>query len=65
MEAFFLLSAIEALVARADIGHLALLCWAGFASSLLIFALKELVASNRRFDDFVREIALINQLMGD
>lgn len=64
MDTLFLLTAARALIARGDIGHLALLAWAGFSSGLCVWALRELVASNRRFDDFVREIARLNQLMG-
>ena len=33
--------------------------WASGASTLLVLALRELSAANRRFDDFVREIALL------
>jgi hypothetical protein len=31
--------------------------WASSASALAVFALRELAASSRRFDNFVREIA--------
>ena len=65
METLLLGEAVKALVERGDIGHLALLLWAAFTSGLLVWALRELVASNRRFDDFVREIAYLNQMMGD
>jgi hypothetical protein len=44
---------------RGDLAHLALL-WAGAASGLAAFALRELAASMRRFDDFVRELARFN-----
>jgi hypothetical protein len=45
---------------RGDLAHLALLLWAGSASALALFALRELAASMRRFDDFVRELARFN-----
>jgi hypothetical protein len=45
---------------RGDLAHLALLLWASSASALAWFALRELAASARRFDDFVRELARFN-----
>jgi hypothetical protein len=48
--------------ARGDLAHLALFLWASGASALLAWALKELAASNRRFNDFVSEIARLNRL---
>jgi hypothetical protein len=45
---------------RGDLAHLALLLWAGSASALAAFALRELAASVRRFDDFVRELSRFN-----
>jgi hypothetical protein len=50
---------------RGDLAHLALFLWASGASGLLVFALKELAASNRRFNDFVTEIARLNKLFRD
>ena len=50
--------------ARGDLAHLALLAWAGSASALAWFALRELAASARRFDDFVRELARFNDTFG-
>jgi hypothetical protein len=50
---------------RGDLAHLALFLWASGASALLLFALRELTASMRRFDDFVRELARFNQKFGD
>ena len=43
------------IVARGDLGHLALLLWASCASALALMILRELTAANRRFDEFVRE----------
>ena len=45
---------------RGDLAHLALLAWALAASAGAFFALRELVAASRRFDDFVRELARFN-----
>ena len=47
---------------RGDLAHLALFLWASGASGLLAWALRELAASNRRFNDFVAEIARLNKL---
>jgi hypothetical protein len=46
---------------RGDLAHLALFLWASGASGLLVWVLRELVASNRRFNDFVNEIARLNR----
>jgi hypothetical protein len=45
---------------RGDLAHLALFLWAACASGFALFALRELAASARRFDDFVRELARFN-----
>jgi hypothetical protein len=47
---------------RGDLAHLALACWATGASALLVWALRELAEANKRFNDFVHEIATLNQL---
>jgi len=49
-------------IARGDLAHLALFLWASGASALLIWTLRELAAANKRFNDFVKEIATLNQL---
>jgi hypothetical protein len=46
--------------ARGDLAHLALFLWAAAATGLAAFALRELAAATRRFDDFVRELARFN-----
>jgi hypothetical protein len=51
---------IDTFAARGDLAHLALLLWASAASALAWFALRELTAASRRFDDFVRELARFN-----
>ncbi len=45
---------------RGDLAHLALFLWATSASAVAAFALRELAAATRRFDDFVRELARFN-----
>ena len=50
---------------RGDLAHLALFLWATAATGLAAFALRELAAATRRFDDFVRELARFNQRFGD
>ena len=45
---------------RGDLAHLALFLWASAASALAWFALRELAAASRRFDDFVCELARFN-----
>jgi hypothetical protein len=46
---------------RGDLAHLALFLWAAAASFALWFALRELGAAARRFDDFVRELSRFNR----
>ena len=50
---------------RGDLAHLALFLWATGASGLLVWALKELALSNKRFNDFVSEISRLNRLFRD
>jgi hypothetical protein len=50
---------------RGDLAHVALFLWAASASALAVFALRELAAAVRRFDDFVRELSRFNDLFGD
>ena len=52
----------KSVVERGDLAHLALFLWASGASALLAWTLKELAAANRRFNDFVSEIASLNRL---
>jgi hypothetical protein len=51
----------DAIIDRGDLAHLALFAWASGASALLVMTLRDLSAANRRFDDFVRELALFNR----
>lgn len=52
---------IKTFTERGDLAHLALLLWAGAASAALWVTLRELAAASKRFDDFVRELALFNR----
>lgn len=52
----------RSIVTRGDLAHLALFAWAMGSTGLLVWSLKELVAANRRFNDFVKEISTLNQL---
>lgn len=49
---------------RGDLAHLALFLWATGASGLLLWTLRELVEANKRFNDFVTEIARLNRIIG-
>lgn len=55
----------QSVVERGDLAHLALFLWATGSSGMLYWALRELVRVNRRFNDFVNELARINALFGD
>jgi hypothetical protein len=55
---------VAAFAERGDLAHLALLMWALSASALAWFALRELAAASRRFDEFGRELARFNDLFG-
>jgi hypothetical protein len=56
---------ISIFTARGDLAHLALFLWASSASALAAFALRELAAASRRFDDFVRKLARFNDHFRD
>jgi len=51
---------VASFIQRGDLAHLALLLWAGGSSAIAWFALRELSAAVRRFDDFVRELSRFN-----
>ena len=51
---------IHSMIARGDLAHLALALWAITDMALVVLLLRELAAANRRFDDFVRELASFN-----
>ncbi|MEM6616628.1 MAG: hypothetical protein AAGA88_06820 [Pseudomonadota bacterium] len=48
---------------RGDLAHLALFLWASSATGLLVWTLRELAASNRRFNDFVTEISRVSRVL--
>jgi len=52
----------KTIVTRGDLAHLALFLWATGASAVTVWALREMAAANRRFEDFVKEIASLNRL---
>ena len=52
----------KTVASRGDLAHLALFLWASGASALLVWTLRELSVANKRFEDFVKEIAALNQL---
>ena len=47
---------------RGDLAHLALFLWATSATGLAVWALREMREAHKRFNDFVHEIATLNQL---
>ncbi len=53
---------LNAVLERGDLAHLALFLWAVAATALLVIALRDLAAANRRFDLFVKELARFNRL---
>jgi hypothetical protein len=54
----------ESVVERGDLAHLALFLWASATSGMLVWTMRELAKSNRRFSDLVNAIAKINSLFG-
>ena len=55
----------QSIIERGDLAHLVLFLWASGASALLVWTMKELAAAIRRFDDFIRELAIFNHRFGD
>ncbi len=51
---------VQPFIAHADIGHLALLIMLVGLAHAWRLTFRELNAANRRFDDFVRELARFN-----
>ena len=49
---------------RGDLAHVAPFLWAASASAIAGFALPELAAAIRRFDEFVRELSRFNDRFG-
>jgi hypothetical protein len=55
----------HSIIERGDLAHLVLFLWASGASALLLWSMKELAAAIRRFDDFIRELAIFNHRYGE
>ncbi|EJW09806.1 Gene Transfer Agent associated protein [Rhodovulum sp. PH10] len=51
---------LKSVIERGDLAHLALFLWASSSSALLVVALRELAAANRRFDEFVQALSRFN-----
>jgi hypothetical protein len=56
---------LTAVIGRGDLAHLALFLWALSDTVILFWVLRELIAANRRFDLFVREVADLNRRLAD
>nr|WP_321526058.1 hypothetical protein [uncultured Cohaesibacter sp.] len=54
--------ALQIFAEKGDLAHVALFLWASAASGLLVWCLREQAASNKRFQDFVEEIARLTSL---
>ena len=55
-------SLTRTIIERGDLAHLALFLWETGASTLLVWALREMARANRHFSEFVQEIATLNTL---
>jgi hypothetical protein len=55
---------VASIIERGDLAHLALFLWASAATAFSLRALRELGASTRRLDAFVRELARFNRRHG-
>ena len=55
----------QSIIERGDLAHLVLFLWASSASGVLVWTMKELAAAIRRFDDFIKELAMFNHRFGD
>lgn len=54
--------AAKLIAERGDLAHLVLFLWATSVSGILLWVMRELMSSNRRFNEFVTEIAKLNRL---
>jgi hypothetical protein len=55
---------LDAILERGDLAHLALFLWACAATAQAHLAMREVSATTRRFDAFVRELARFNRRCG-
>ena len=60
-----MVDAMDVFATKGDLAHVALFLWASSASGLLVWSLREQAASNKRFQDFVEEIAKLTRIMDD
>lgn len=58
-------AALQSVIARGDLAHLALFLWAVAASGLLLRTLREVFRLTRSYDSFVRELARFNRRLGE
>lgn len=56
---------VESLLVRGDLAHLALFLWAATATATGLVLLRELGLSNRRFSEFVAEVARLNRYLAE
>lgn len=48
---------------QGDLAHVVLGAWAGTSTSLLMWALKQVIRFNRRFEEFMAELEKLNQTL--
>lgn len=56
-----LVEVLRAFLSRGDLAHLALVLWAGCTTALLAWSLRELAATNRRFNEVVQALLRLAQ----
>ncbi|KZL20974.1 hypothetical protein PsAD2_00966 [Pseudovibrio axinellae] len=54
---------LSVLAERGDLAHVALGAWAGTSTSLLLWALKQLIQFNKRFEEFMCELEKLNHIL--
>ncbi|NVK33698.1 MAG: hypothetical protein HWE23_04400 [Rhodobacteraceae bacterium] len=54
---------LQSVIVRGDLAHMALFLWAAAASLLAMRLIRELSLSNRRFSDFVSQVARLNRVL--
>lgn len=48
-----------------DLAHMVLAAWAGSSTSMMIWALKQVIRFNRRFEDFMEALEQLNTVLRD
>ncbi|QDG78426.1 hypothetical protein [Labrenzia sp. PHM005] len=56
---------VASVLTRGDLAHLALFLWAVTATLIGLVLVRELSLSNRRFSDFVSEVARLNRYLAE